>query len=264
MVDAILVLSCLAPFMNSASLLFLSLATFTENWEYVEYDLDLLMGSSVVSDVSVGDEYFMVNLTHTGGLSPETENGTFFSRKQEGGLWQICGVVSDAVYHQFPNLSRCMGYFTIYSTAEEAYMQKSYRIMMQLTRSAETCAIVTVIVVVLALPLGFISVLRQQVVSTMVTAICMLCGGFYAVFTVSLWLIRTTHEEDAIITADTFEGNVLPLLEARTLTAGWSVAIQWVAIVFCLLASLVWTLLYFGLKRITVNGIVKYRQLCGE
>lgn len=86
-----------APAMNFICSVLLSLGTFTEDWEYIDFDMALLKltlePTGIISIPNNTTSYFIINLERVDGSSTGPTNSTIIPARRRGGLWKICNVL---------------------------------------------------------------------------------------------------------------------------------------------------------------------------
>ncbi|XP_064621120.1 uncharacterized protein LOC135483975 [Lineus longissimus] len=242
-------------------LLLLLTSLYGNCWRTVEYDsvkaLELLDTSSRVLSLVVDDAqgYIALNVSMT-----VEKNGSYikmtFPVMNYGGLWGSCDTIPDYIRPTLSGLkqtTQCLDYMSI--TADKA---KPFEMDWELIRSSEVCAMVVTISFLIAASLGIFSVLRQQVVSAMITGVCCLAAALYMLFVIMLMHLKIANMVNHYKTSDTFPDEI----QMRTVRHGWSIYLGWVAMVFVTLDGVLWILLSRKMSMVMMNYPPKYHQIC--
>ncbi|XP_022179364.1 uncharacterized protein LOC111039981 [Myzus persicae] len=232
---------------------------------------DALLVLATANQYHQTDFYDIQPLLHETG-----ETTTVILVPMYGGIWTLCISLTEdqleQLYEETNNkmgsvLPKCVNYLAE-EPPEEEYFKPDWHHRMQ--NMSISCALVCIIIVVTASLIGLFSICRHQISAMLITAVMYLLAATFGLFTLGIMHnkhnSRKTHSQnncnqslaliDGMINAG---GNMCQtmkfweqLLTARIYSLGWSVNMGWIAVILCILTSILWIILS-KIMRVTIK-----------
>jgi len=219
-----------------------------------------LMVSYILKNKHANETRFSVSNT----VVRETETFLYVPVHSVGGIWAICDTNDEAILEKLRNdpllypsgksYQPCVSYIT-------GVPPDGTNLLVSLFRSAASCAIVVMMIMLVCTLLGTFSAIRQQIVFAMITGVCYFAAGIYIFFTVTLMLLRKKELQRSNF-------GFLPenVVKSRSISSSWALWVCWTALAVTIATGFTWLLFSTQLKKDRANYIysTQYDQICSR
>ncbi|XP_035230346.1 uncharacterized protein LOC118202295 [Stegodyphus dumicola] len=238
--------------LTSLATLFLTLSLFSNEWEYISYEMQKV--DEIVQSKNYSIQWLLGQMARIEVDDASTEKSVQNNRSEMalnrrliylvpayGGVNKLCIDIPDVAWQQMKEdgflVEECISYLSKEKvTSRDSWLDRMRNLAM-------SCAIVCLILLGSSAALGILGLIKNEISTIMVTGVMYSLAAVFGTFNLVFMRFKRV-KPDGFYTSTVLDKDIPEeFLRARLFTVGWPPAIECAGLCLCVIASLFWLLL---------------------